>query len=128
MMMIRKLSYVLFGATVGFAAYDSWWRLYQKYKSVNYSVNGTIFFYSIIWAFFASVALILAENTTNKYDKKAIYMLLATYIFRFILNLAAINQDWDQYRILNDNWTIDLIQWLSVSAYLYINKWQRSTR
>ena len=106
------------------AVYDSGWRLYQKYISVEYSVNWSVFFFASLWGFIAVIALVLAKYTIGKFDKGVVYILASPFIFRIILNLCSINQSWEFYRMLNDNWGIDLIQWLAVSITLFI--WQRN--
>ena len=107
------------------AVYDSGWRLYQKYISVEYSVNWSVFFFASIWGFIAAFALVLAKYTIGKFDKGAIYIMSAPFIFRVLLNLCSINQSWEFYRMLNDNWGIDLIQWMAVSVTLFL--WQKNT-
>ena len=106
------------------AVYDSGWRIYQKYISAEYSVNWSVFFFTSIWGFIAAFALVLARNTIGKFDKGAIYIMAAPFVFRVLLNLCSINQSWEFYRMLNDNWGIDLIQWIAVSITLYL--WQKS--
>ncbi len=106
------------------AVYDSGWRLYQKYISVEYSVNWSVFFFASLWGFIAVIALVLAKYTMGKFDKGVVYILSLPFIFRFCLNLCSINQSWEFYRMLNDNWGIDLVQWLAVSITLFI--WQKN--
>ena len=109
------------------AVYDSGWRIYQKYISIEYSVNWSVFFFASIWGFIAVFALVLARNTIGKFDKTAIYIMATPFIFRIVLNLCSINQSWEFYRVLNDNWGIDLIQWIAVGTALYIHKCRKNT-
>ena len=95
-----------------------------KYVDV-FSVNLSVQYNGSLMLFIGFVGLVWSQETRNKFERKVLILLSMAFLLRFVLNLIAINTDYEKYSgIVNNNY-VDVFTWVLVIVGLIIILWER---
>ena len=119
MVMTKKIS-SFFLLLICFAIFDN------LVKNVTeFSVNLDVFYHCSIFAFILFWIWIQWKESRNKFDKKILIILSMPFILRIVLNLLAININYEGYSNLVSNATIDYITWMSLGCFIILISWRK---
>ena len=117
--MTKKISSI-FLLLICFAIFDN------LVKDVTeFSVNLDVFYHCSILSFILFWIWILWKESRNKFDKKVLFILSIPFIFRIVLNLLSINEDYKEHSNLVSNQFIDFITWLAIVVLLILVSWEK---
>ena len=117
--MTKKIS-SFFLLLICFAIFDN------LVKNVTeFSVNLDVFYHCSIFAFILFWIWIQWKESRNKFDKKVLMILSLPFILRIVLNLLAIDENYNEYSNLVSNQFIDFITWLAIVILLILVSWEK---
>lgn len=104
-----------------FALYD---RLVAQVES--YSINLDVLYFVSIYSFIMFWLIDVFFDAYNRMQRLIIVALSLPIAVRILLNLLSIDKDYETYRRLVNNATIDVTTWIVLAFVILVILWQKS--